>query len=510
MKHHSRFYTHTTLLIVVSLLCAPLVTPSFFASRTNSAGQFAINLDCSTDNGTIVPYAELNSGPLPIHYVKGNDITGQYKEVGIDFIRTHDFYGPTDISTIFPDWNADPEKEESYNFTSSDYYITGIVNAGCCIFYRLGESASDNETLRQPPQNFSKWAEICKHVVMHYNDGWDSGYNYNITYWEIWNEPDLDGFWNGTAEQYYELYKAAVQILKEYNESLKIGGPCTSSVGNANYTTGFLDYITENELPLDFFSWHMYADSPDELYMASRTVRKMLDDYGLADCENINTEWNINILSPQRDNDNAKNAAFTACVLTAFQDAGIDHAFRYRGTQDNNLLMKLLGFDLSIFAYDGTYKTPALTYLAMHYLVRDGPIRLSTPPMNTSDGISYLAGISGDKTNVSVLISNYDAPDVSYTLNIANLPWNECTAVYYLIDDSHHLEITENETLSSSNCSITTTIESNTVQFIRLTNSTSLPDEGPEVASIPFLLRISLLDPFFRIMGLILLSMVFG
>ncbi|HHH77704.1 MAG TPA: hypothetical protein ENL18_00630 [Thermoplasmatales archaeon] len=494
-----------TLIIVVATMLVLPVSASFPAPRSG----FSINIDCSATDGIITPYAEINSGPLPIHYVNGDDITREYREVGMEFVRTHDFYGPTDMSTIFPDWNADPSDGNSYNFTSSDYYINGIIDAGCRVFYRLGESASDNNSLRQPPRDFGKWAEICKHIVMHYNDGWNNGYHYNITYWEIWNEPDLSGFWNGTAEQYYELYGETSRTLKEYNPSLKVGGPCTSSVGNASYTTEFLDYVTENGLPLDFFSWHMYADSPNELYEASRAVRKMLDDHGFTECENINTEWNINILSPQRDKDNAKNAAFTASSLISFQDAGIDHAFRYRGTQDNDWLMRLAGFDLSLFAADGTFKRPALSYLAMHYMVRDSPIRLSAPPMNAS-GVTYLAGISEDKTNVSILVSNYGEHDAAYTLNVTDLPWDGCRAVHYLIDDSHHLEITKNESISSRNFSTTSVIKGNSVQFIRLTNSTAIPDEGPEVASIPFLLRIPLLDPIFRFMGFILLMMIFG
>lgn len=76
----------------------------------------------------------------------------------------------------------------------------------------------------------------------------------------------------------------------------------------------------------------MYTDNPYELYKASVYVRRMLDEYGFNQCENINTEWNIDILSPQRDKDNEKNSAFTACCLTIFQDACIDYAFRYRGT----------------------------------------------------------------------------------------------------------------------------------------------------------------------------------
>lgn len=496
----------TSRVYVSTLIVAIFLSTSFSTSFEN----IVINIDCNKTNGKIDGYAEINSGPLPIHYINGEDITEQYKEIGINFIRTHDFYGPTDISTIFPDWDADPFEESSYNFTESDKYITAIVNAGSQVFYRLGESASDNEMLRQPPKNFSKWAEICKHIVMHYNDGWNNGYHYNITYWEIWNEPDLTGFWNGTAEEYYQLYEITARTLKTYDPSLKIGGPCTSSVINENYTIHFLEYVKENDIPLDFFSWHMYTSYPYDIYRASLYIRYLLDTYGFTECENINTEWNINILTPQRDKDNAKNAAFTACCLIAFQDAKIDHAFRYRGTQDNNWLARLLGFDLGLFTYDGIYKTPALTYLAMHYIVRDTPIRLNVPPSNVSTGIVYLAGISEDRSNVSILITNYEAPDVSYTLNITNLPWNEYMVAHYLIDDSHHLEIIENSAFNTSNYVITQKIRRNTVHFIRLTNSTILPEEGPEVASIPFILRLRFLDPFTRLLGLLLLILVFG
>lgn len=346
---------------------------------------------------------------------------------------------------------------------------------------------------------------------MHYNDGWDNGYYYNITYWEIWNEPDLEGFWNATAQDYYQLYKTTVQTLKTYNSSLKIGGPCTSSISNTDYTTGFLTYLNNNNLPLDFFSWHQYADTPNQLYTSSKNVRNLLDNNGFLDCENINTEWNINILTPQRDKDNAKNAAFTTCSLTAFQDAYLDYAFRYRGTQDPNWLMRLIGFDLSLFTYDGKYKTPTLAYLAMHYLTQDTPIRLTTPTMDASQGITYLAGISEDNTNVTIIISNYKKDDITYNLELSNLPWDTTyTAAIYHIDNSQHLEITEQKNITTSTYTTTQKLKSQTVQFIRVTNTTTIPDEGPNTARIPFLLHLRILDPLTRALGIFLIILIFS
>lgn len=518
--HHFRSSLHHSqrgilcLFFSVILLSVPAISSSIFSSTfpRSLTNTLTITLDCTQTNGVITSYGDINCGPVPNLNVKdGVDLTHQYQEVGIRFIRTHDFAGPTDISTIFLSWSADPTLETNYNFTSSDVFITGIINAGCQVFYRLGESAGNNESHRTPPDNVSKWAEICKHIVMHYNDGWKNGFHYNITYWEIWNEPDLNGFWNGTSDEYYHLYQATVETLKAYNSSLKIGGPCTSSVTNSNYTTGFLTYLVTHQLPLNFFCWHHYANTPYELYVSACMVRTLLDSYGFIECENINTEWNVNILTPQRDKDNAQNAAFTCCSFSAFQDARLDHAFRYRGTQDPNWLMRLIGFDLSLFTYKGVYKTPALAYYAMHHLIQDSPCRLASRPINASSGITYLAGISDDKSNITILVSNYDAADTTYTLNLSNLPWNTSyTIVHYLIDDHHHFEITQQNIETGKTFTTTQPLERSTVHLIRLTNTSLLPEEGQQTAKIPLILRLRVLDPFTRLLGILIFLLIFG
>ena len=480
----------TSLVMLNFISCISGNNDISISDQIKSQSTIDIILDYEDTNGIIKPFSEINCGPLPNHDINGVDLTNQYNQVGISFIRTHDFSGPTDISSIFLDSSADPYLESSYDFTASDKYISAIINVGCSVFYRLGESASDDNNLRIPPENFTKWAEICKHIVMHYNDGWNNGFNYNIKYFEIWNEPDIDGFWTGTAEDYYQMYQITAEMLKSYDSSLKIGGPCTSSLDDSDYTTGFLTYVTDNNVPIDFFSWHQYADTPNQLYLSSKSVDMLLESFGLTNCKNINTEWNINILTPQRDKDNPRNAAFTACCLSAFQDTGIDYAFRYRGTQDPNWLMRLIGFDLSLFTSKGVYKNPALSYLANNYLFSDSPIRLNTPIIDASSGITYIAGKTEDDTNVSIIISNFDGGDTLYNLEISNLPWDDSyEVVHYIIDESNHLEIISQETMSNKKYNCSKNLEESSVHLIRLTNSATIPQEGPEVASIPFILR---------------------
>ncbi|HEC76812.1 MAG TPA: hypothetical protein ENI33_06100 [Thermoplasmatales archaeon] len=250
----------------------------------------SIYVDCSIEIGEIKSLQGVNCGPTGVG--RGVDVTEQYQDIGIEMIRTHDFYGPTDVHEIFPDWDADPENESSYNFTSSDEKITPIIEGGFQVFYRLGESWEKDPVHNNPPSDPWKWANICRHIVMHYNDGWANGYHYNITYWEIWNEPDLTHFWTGSPEQYYELYKATAVTLKEYDNSLKIGAPAIAWIGNLDYSTKFIEYVIENSLPLDFFSWHLYDTNPRTFYLFSSRVEKTLHGFGLNETENILSEWN--------------------------------------------------------------------------------------------------------------------------------------------------------------------------------------------------------------------------
>ena len=106
--------------------------------------------------------------------------------------------------------------------------------------------------------NFTKFAELCKRTVMHYNDLWDNGYQYDINYWEIWNEPD-GIFWQkfrGSEAIFYDLYKEVSTTLKQYDPTLKVGAlgatPGTIILNKEDYYRGFFSYISQNNLPLIF------------------------------------------------------------------------------------------------------------------------------------------------------------------------------------------------------------------------------------------------------------------
>ena len=128
-------------------------------------------------------------------------------------------------------------------------------------FFRLGQTIEHqikkHGTL--PPKDFHKWAEICEHIIRHYNEGWADGYNLNIKYREIWNEPDLDlddsqnkRTWGGTKAEFFDMYEIAAKHLKEHFPNLKIGGPALAH--RMDWASDFLKEMKKRNVPIDFFS----------------------------------------------------------------------------------------------------------------------------------------------------------------------------------------------------------------------------------------------------------------
>ena len=242
-------------------------------------------------------------------------------ECGAPFSRLHDVGGAyansvfVDIPNIFRNFDADENDPASYDFAFTDALITALVEAGVEPYYRLGITIENQAEIKaynvHPPKDFEKWARICEHVISHYIDGWADGFQYKITYWEIWNEPDdsnelrVSQMWSGTAEEFYRLYAVTAKHLKaEFGDRIKVGGYGSSGFYGlmsqnpnefhkywAKFFYGFFDYIQQSGAPLDFFSWHSY-DPPKSTIAGTRRFRQELDSRGYTHTESHLNEWN--------------------------------------------------------------------------------------------------------------------------------------------------------------------------------------------------------------------------
>ena len=299
----------------------------------------------ATNNGPVVPLKNLENGTL--HPFNNN--LAEFANAGIPYARTHDSsfyhrYGmehTVDVYYVFPNFDADPEDPVSYDFACTDHYLRGCELAGCEVFYRLGHRI-EHEVKKygtHPPKDFKKWAVICEHIIRHYNEGWADGYHMNITYWEIWNEPDLHWenweaicpTWRGTKEQFFELYHITATHLKECFPHLKIGGPALA--GDLEWAEMFLAQL---KAPMDFFSWHRYDHTVEGVVDRVVKVKALLEKYGYGNVESILNEWNYvlawqgdGIVYSHEQRRLIKGAAYSSAVMCACQYSPVDMLMYY-------------------------------------------------------------------------------------------------------------------------------------------------------------------------------------
>ena len=307
--------------------------------------QIVVSVEPTSEVGAIKPMNAANNGP-------NGPTFKAYKALRVPYGRTHDTplgevwsSHVVDINQIFPDWNANVNNPKSYDFDLTDEMLQDMIKAGTEPFFRLGQSI-EHESKKYgiyPPKNYKKWAKICEHIIRHYTEGWADGHKWDITYWEIWNEPDLDDpddrwktdprTWGGTQEQFYELYEVTAKHLKKCFPHLKIGGPAFANP--RKYGPPFLDYLKKTNTPIDFFSWHMYHRRPVRVSEDVHKVREILDEKGFTEVESILNEWNYNKSWTEKDyysryvRRSIKAAAFMAGVMSECQNGPVDMLMYY-------------------------------------------------------------------------------------------------------------------------------------------------------------------------------------
>src|SRR5579872_5041954 len=513
------------------LVCLLLLAAAGFTQDAASAGYRFLRVDAGKVIGQIRSFQGLNGPPSPVMEGLPN-LVEQYRELRIDQVRTHDFMGPTEIdskfvldngllawlipdnvqragvvkagnaSIIFPDWSADPEKPESYNFVPTDKVLAAIRASGAEVYYRIGRSWGANIN---PPDDFDKFASVVKHIAMHYNQGWANGFHYGIRYWEFWNEPEAL-FWSGTPQQFYSLYEKTARALKSVDPNLKVGGVAKAFPSDdGGYREGFIDYCASQHVPLDFYSWHTYANGSADPYDAVRLakeIRGILDTHGFPHAENILSEWNLSAdftESEKAELQGEHNAAYIGAVLSYLEDTSIDHAHFYRGD----------AAWMGLFDVNGTYFKTAYTFKAMGKML-DTPQRLSVEGTDTF-GFAALAGRSADGKIIQIVISNYaipanykpdlmalppelqkaapPTPDMSkikflpprtdivyrdnlgYRLGISNLPWGSATFSIkrYRISKTQNFELVEKGIGKGSVLNLSNPLAPDAVELIVLT-----------------------------------------
>lgn len=195
-----------------------------------------------------------------------------HDELGIERVRFHGIFDddmnvcqrPTDHLPV-----VKRNPPVLYNFYQIGSIYDRLLEIGVKPFVELGFMPSALASGRQTvfhykgnvtqPKNMEKWKDFIRAFARFLINRYGAE-EVRSWFFEVWNEPNLDCFFKGTMKDYFRLYKATAEALKEVDPEIKVGGPATTK---GQHLTEFLDYCEKNNAPVDFITTHQYPT--DEL-----------------------------------------------------------------------------------------------------------------------------------------------------------------------------------------------------------------------------------------------------
>lgn len=210
-----------------------------------------------------------------------------------------------------------------YNEQELDQVIQDIIATGAKPFIALSympPSLSKSGDVTDLPADWNAWESLIQKTVEHVSGR--NGLNIDNVYYEVWNEPDLFGkFKTYGSKNYLELYSHTVRAATRAGNVnvFKIGGPAVTGFYE-NWLSKLVSFTTDNNLRLDFLSWHRYS--------------KNMADYeeDLENALHYNQELVITELGPNSENDPVYDENFSALHLiatSALMEGKIDKIFNF-------------------------------------------------------------------------------------------------------------------------------------------------------------------------------------
>lgn len=182
------------------------------------------------------------------------------KECGFRYIRMHGLL--TDDMAVYTE---DSKGNPVYNYMYIDVLFDFLQSIGMKPFVELGfmpsALASGAKTIFwwrgnvTPPKDYGKWAALVKDLTRHFTERYGAE-EVKTWYFEVWNEPNLDGFWAGTQQDYFKLYTYSAKAIKSINAAYRVGGPGTAG---AAWEPEMIAYCDKHQVPIDFISTHAYG-----------------------------------------------------------------------------------------------------------------------------------------------------------------------------------------------------------------------------------------------------------
>ena len=186
--------------------------------------------------------------------------------IGFSYIRGHGLF--SDDMSIYHEYEENGETKIEYNYTYIDRIFDRYLELGIRPYLELGfmpgQLASGSQTIfywkgnTTPPKDYKKWTDMVVALLDHLK----KRYGDEVTGWpiEVWNEPNLPGFWyKADMEEYFRLFKESFTAIKAYDSRFQVGGPAICGVRDAEWIKAFLEFCKKEGLRPDRITRHHYT-----------------------------------------------------------------------------------------------------------------------------------------------------------------------------------------------------------------------------------------------------------
>jgi len=311
-----------------------------------------------------------------------------------------------------------------YSFFNVDSISDFLLSIGMKPFVELSfmpsALASGTQTIFHyqgnvtPPRDYQAWGELVRRLIQHLADRYGLE---EVRAWpfEVWNEPNLGGFWAGSQGDYFRLYRAAADAIKSVDAGIRVGGPASASNAWIPEMRAFCD---SEGVPLDLITTHHYPTDAaggwdtDMTGIMARVPRGVLRDMTARARREAGhlplyyTEWNCSAGNRTPQQDESYSAAFA--IKTIADNQGLVDGYSFWTFSD---IFEEGGFPSQPFhggfGLLSLHGVPKPVYRAFQLLHQAGDRRLavSASPHPTVD---VVATRSDDR--IQVLVNNHNVP----------------------------------------------------------------------------------------------------
>lgn len=198
-------------------------------------------------------------GPLMLRKANEAQLAMVHREIGFKYVRFHGIFTHTHVYRVV-------DGKPVYDFSEVDAIYRAVLRAGMKPFVEISFMPSALATGRStifywkangsPPKSYRRWSALVAAFIRNLESRFGRS---QVESWrfEVWNEPNLNGFWtDGNQQAYFHLYDVTAHAIKTVDPALEVGGPATAG---AAWIPAFLHHTRASGTPVDFITTHTYG-----------------------------------------------------------------------------------------------------------------------------------------------------------------------------------------------------------------------------------------------------------